>query len=138
MDGGLQIGVACAGFGERCGDRDVVILLVERSSREIGRRFGEFDLQQHVGLLVLHRLEGADHTAELHAHHRVGKGVFTQARRTTDHLVGQADCRFDHGSFKGRGTLAFLAEQLGLGIAEGEVRKLAGRVERSERTARQP
>ncbi len=98
-------------LGERCDRDDVVVTLVEGRGGVVGRRLRQLDVDQHVGVLVLHRLEGGDRPAELHAHLRVGQRILAQPLGHAGHLVGQAHRRLDHGAGEGRGRGARRAEQ---------------------------
>src|SRR5258705_285818 len=57
-------------------------------------------------MLVLHRLEGCDGPAELHAHHRISQGILAQPLRATDHFICQADRRLVHCPGERRGGSA--------------------------------
>ena len=57
----------------------------------VGGRLGRLDLQQHVGALVLDRLERADRATELDAHLGVLDGHVEDLLRAADLLGGEAD-----------------------------------------------
>src|ERR1700730_6491303 len=75
---------------------------------------------QHIGLLVLHRLDRSDRLTELHAHHRIGQRILPQPVGPPDHfgpsheganvdlrgvamIVGRVSARSRPGSFASGG-----------------------------------
>ena len=84
VDRGLHIGIRGARLGQRGQRRQVGIVLGRRRGRGIGGGLGQLDIDQHVGLLVLHRLERGDRrgrTARAGWRSRAPTGAASRRRR---------------------------------------------------------
>ena len=121
----------------RIGHR-VVIPVIQRGRGVIGGRLGQFHLQQHIGLLVLHRLERSDRLTELHAHHRIGQRILPQPVGPTDHFVGQTDRCLDHRAGERGRRAAGRTERAGRHALELEAGEFARRVHRFQGAAGEP
>ena len=91
------------------------------------------DFEQHLGALVLDRLERADRARELHALLRPGHGRVEAVLRAAGALAGEHRARLVERLRERRAGAAGLAERLGGDARELDVRELARRVERLDR-----
>src|SRR5271167_4305754 len=65
----VLVGAVCEGirtprFGDAGSQREVCVVIVSRPKTLVSRRSRALDLKQHIGALVLDRLERADRSAE--------------------------------------------------------------------------
>ena len=127
VDGGLQVGVGRRGLGEMRDGGKVRAALVGRGGGVVGGGLGELHLQQHVCLLMLHRLEGRDRPPELHAQASVFQSRFAQPFRASHHFAGEHRGDPGQGARKRLAGALQLAQQVGFRAREA-VRRASFRV----------
>ena len=119
-------------------DGQLVVVLGRGPAGVVRGRLGRLDLEQHVGALVLDRLERADRPAELHADLGVLDRHLEHLLRAADLLGGQRDRGQVEGAVQRRGAVAGRADQPAGHAGELEPGLLAGLVHRRQRGAGQP
>ena len=123
-------------FDERGDDRQLVVVLGGGPRRVVRGRLARLDLEQHVGALVLDRLERADRTAELHAVLRVLDRHVEHELRAAHHLVGERDRGLVERLARTPAKPSpVLAERRRRDVGELELRLLARHVHRRQRRA---
>ena len=88
---GVEVRVGAVRLRQRGDHRQLVVVLGRGPRRVVRGRLRRLDLEQHVGALVLDRLERADRPAELHADLRVLDRHLEHDLRAAHHLVGERD-----------------------------------------------
>ena len=113
----------------------LVVVLGGGPRRVVRGGLAGLDLEQHVGALVLDRLERTDRTAELHAVLGVLHRHVEHELRAAHHLVGERDRGLVERLAVRREAVVGAAERLRLDVVELELRLLARHVHRRERRA---
>ena len=85
----VEVRLGTERLGEARGDRQFVVTFLGRPGGVVRGRLRRLDVQEHVGALVLDRLERSDRPTELHAVLRVLDRVVEDALRATDLFGGQ-------------------------------------------------
>ena len=132
---GVEVGLRAVGLGER-GDRGQLVVHLTGAPESVVRgALRRLDLEQHVGALVLDRLEGADGATELDAVLGVLDGHVEHELRATDLLGGEADRGEVEDGLEDLPAATVGSDERGRGRGELEAGLLAGLVHGRERGA---
>src|SRR5580698_11103217 len=101
--------------------------------RVIGSRFGQLDVEQHIGELVLDSLERAYCPPELHPQLRVIYCRFEQHLRAAHHLIGERNSRLIESTKDCIRPVIEAAQQIRMCAAKIDARDLARRIHRFKR-----
>ena len=132
---GVEVRVGAVRLGQAGRHRQLLVVLAGCPRGVVGGRLARLDLEQHVGALVLDRLERADRAAELDAHLGVLDRHLEHLLRTADHLVGRHRGGLVEGLRQCGPAGPRLAERRGRHVGELELGLLAGLVHGRERGA---